>query len=189
MDLKPIYQQCNDHLKETDKKRDQLLVFFGVVIGIYFTHLSKVTDLAFELSIIISLVGVLLASVLIHYRKWHINYVNAAIVIQKLMFKDVANLRQDELDELWFNSIKPPQIKKFLWSTESLIFNTYLVISFPIVHITIKNIILTDFLKTNWGFGITLLVYLIFFNWKSYQTICKSREEGSKSIWLLRFFD
>jgi hypothetical protein len=78
------YKQVNEHLRESDRKRDVLVgAFIPLVIGI--TAFIKDSDF---FSKFVSLIGIFLVSIpvvicITRYRGWHAEYVNAAIAINK----------------------------------------------------------------------------------------------------------
>lgn len=80
-----MYRQCNEYLRATDSKRDQVLAFYAIVVSLLFGFLGRAampeTHLK-HLSIGLTVFGVVLAVVLLSYRTWHTVYVNSAILLQ-----------------------------------------------------------------------------------------------------------
>jgi len=103
-DLGIIYVQCNEHLRETDRKRDQILVFFATVTGLYISNYDKLSSIVkipdIILGLIVGLIGFALSLILIEYRLWHLKYALASIVLQKLMFYDTKKLSREIVNKM-----------------------------------------------------------------------------------------
>lgn len=196
--LDEIYKQCHEHLKETDKKRDQILGFFAIVVGIFFSSLDKLGEVKDIFSVILSIFGVLLAIILIHYRKWHTIYVNSAIVLQNLILqgKDVTN---QNISEVWqtliiggdyqksnYKDIIKSTIQSTLLSVEFLVFNAFLVASFLPIYIVLNKWTCLSSLKRP---IIALILYLLLFNVISWAILREAKKQCYNSSWLLRFLD
>lgn len=64
-----IFHECNEHLKETDKKRDQVIGFYILLLGLLlfnYDKLGKYRDLTLG---VFSLLGMFIVAVVIQYRK------------------------------------------------------------------------------------------------------------------------
>ena len=92
-----MFAECNAHLKETDKKRDQLLAIFIIAIGLLFANLGKLGDSKTLILSLFSALGVFLIAAVIQYRKWHINYARAAQAVAFFMLEDGKPVR-DRID-------------------------------------------------------------------------------------------
>ena len=75
------YRQCHEHLKETDKKRDQLAGLYAVVVGLVLSNLDKIGQSKLPALVGLGLTGLLVMVATVHYRKWHITYVRCAQVL------------------------------------------------------------------------------------------------------------
>jgi len=188
-----IYRQCHEHLKETDKKRDQILAFYAIIVGIFFGSLDKLKDFKDIFAIVLALLGVLLAIVLIHYRKWHIVYVNSAIALQNLILCN-KDLTDTNIAEVWKKLYKKSKQEKFkvkfkrtILSTEFTIFNIFLVISSPTIYFAIKNkFICWSYLQSLLGFVVVLILYVLILNLIGWRLIIWSGADGHKASWILR---
>lgn len=102
-----IYRECNEHLRASDSKRNQLIAFYGALSGLLFgfgqggssgqlisSCAPKVVYLAF------GIFGIFASLVLVTFRKWHIVYVNTAMVIQYLSLNKIKPNRC-ELKRVW----------------------------------------------------------------------------------------
>jgi hypothetical protein len=73
------YNQCHEHIKETDKKRDQISALYLVVVGLVFANYDKLpAESRLFLLLGLGLVGFFIILTVIQYRKWHIIYVRCA---------------------------------------------------------------------------------------------------------------
>ncbi|MDP2683083.1 MAG: hypothetical protein Q8P28_09850 [Deltaproteobacteria bacterium] len=196
--LDEIYKQCHEHLKETDKKRDQILGFFAAVVVIFFSSLDKLGEVKDIFSVILIIFGVLLAIILIHYRKWHTIYVNSAIVLQNLILQG-NDVIDKNISEVWETLIIKEDykrskktkcivfvLKRTLLNTEFTIFNAFLVISFLPLYILISKWTCLSSLS---GLIIALFLYILLFNLISWVILRESKKQGYKDSWLLRFSD
>jgi TM2 domain-containing membrane protein YozV len=130
-----IYRECNEHLKETDKKRDQLAGVYVVLFGLLLANYDKFSSNHRTLTLgIFSLLGIFVILVIIQYRKWHINYIRAAqavTIFSKLPDKSkerikISNSRVQTEGYMvkWYNWINP------FYSTEAGIFFVLVGIAF-----------------------------------------------------------
>ena len=144
-----IYTECNSHLKETDRKRNQLISVYIILIGLL---ISNYDNLSANKDIILGIfcgIGLLVNVASIHYRKWHIIYARAsqAVALHLLMHDMAPEQRIREIDsrlELsgymcnpwsWLNPFKSTEAAIFL----VLVLATYIPIQLFLVE---KNILL-----------------------------------------------
>lgn len=133
INLDGIYEQCNEHLREQDKKRDQLLAFFGAVMGLVvanITALAKVNYIEFIYPFFI-IAGWLLSDIMINYMKWHSIYNYSAITLQNLMFFKQKNVHQSMINKLYhrISRNKDFNINYYLRKAETKVFNIYTILS------------------------------------------------------------
>ena len=89
-----IYHECNEHLKESDKKRDQVIGFYIVLLGLLLSNYDKLVNYRYLTLGIFGLMGIFLIAVVIQYRKWHISYVRASqavIVFSRIDSNSIQN--------------------------------------------------------------------------------------------------
>lgn len=91
-----MYKQCHDHLRETDKKRDQLLMFYAAVFTAFWGFLEQATIEVVAVAWMLTVVGLCLAVVLVKYRKWHIIYTKSAISLARMSANNDSALTIDE---------------------------------------------------------------------------------------------
>lgn len=93
--LETIYGECNNHLREMDKNRDQLTEFYLALIGVFsaafftiFPHLKKDDNsliiLLFTVGGLLFFIGLIVSRVTIEFRVWHTRYSYTAILLGTL---------------------------------------------------------------------------------------------------------
>lgn len=85
--LREQYIQCNEHLRESDRKRDLLLGLYITITAAYFTLLKDITGSVDSIYVIvgISLFGSCLGVLFTMYRVWHGIYIIMGIIIQSIV--------------------------------------------------------------------------------------------------------
>lgn len=183
-----LYQQCNVHLIEGDKKRDQILVLFMSITGIYIANLDKLNSMNFVniLSLLMVLMGTIFSAVIIKYRKWHIKYALACIVIQRLMFTKDKDINQQYITNILKSVVKELSFKGFLKETETWILNLFLVINS--INIYIFQVSLELNLASVY---ITIIIYFVVTNiiyYRSIKKLCNKKKIDSIDIWIIDLF-
>jgi len=135
-ELSQLYTQCHEHLRHADDKRDQLIGFYAVVIGLLFAGFEKIDEsLKSLVTLAIGLLGFFVVVAVIHYRRWHTIYTSCFATIQHL---DRLAHTPSSADVIaaWDKS-KPPQgfwaqwkLLNPLGGTEAATFAALLVLSF-----------------------------------------------------------
>ena len=71
-----IYTECNNHLREMDKLRDQLISFYLIFVGAFFTVSSakQFNNYLMSLSIFLTVLGIFVSLLITEYRIWHTRY-------------------------------------------------------------------------------------------------------------------
>lgn len=183
-----LYSNCNDHLMETDRKRDQILVLFVSITGLYIGNVNNLRNISgFNvLAICIVFAGIIFAQVVLNYRKWHLKYHLAAIVIQRLMLIDKESINQKMVTKVLRSIVDPVTFKILFSSTESLIYNLYISINFINIYI-----LLTIFNLENLIIALSLIFYFILMNvfyYRSLKKLCDKKNIKSTSIWIINLF-
>jgi hypothetical protein len=160
-----IFHECNEHLKETDKKRDQVIGFYIVLIGLLLSNNEKLGNHPDLILGIFSLLGIFIIAVIIQYRKWHISYVRAsqAVTIYSRInnenFQNRINITKSKISAYgymskWYNWLNP------LRSSEAILFFIIIGASFiPIQLFIIETDITFINLPFKWSIFLNLLTY------------------------------
>lgn len=146
--LEGVYEQCNEHLREQDRKRDQLIGFYGAIIGLLLSNLDKLIEIPslHWIYLLFIFSSWMLGSILINYLKWHSIYNYSAITLQNLMFFKQENITQHMVNQIFYNIsyAKNYNLRYYFKKTETKILNLYLFIScinhYIFVYLVITNI-------------------------------------------------
>jgi hypothetical protein len=199
-----VYKQANSHHVETDKKRDQLLAFYAIVtgafLGSYETLETHTQDL---ITIALVVFSIILVFIFISYRKWHIVYVNTAMVVQSLAISD-KSFTKANISNTWNQLVGAGNYRKantslprsFVSSTilsvEFMIFNAFLVISSPAIYLLFENVLnmqtwpFLGGLNLMGKYFISLAIYLVIANSLSSFIISRELARKHDASWLLR---
>jgi len=183
-----VFKQCNESLRDSDKKRDQLLIVYGALIGLFFNALDKSPMFRDVASLAVGIVGVALTVVLLNYRAWHLRYVNVAKCVLSMWSAGLrpteSSVRgaweiHDRLGNGWNNPLR---------STEAAIFNTFLVLSYLPWQFLIKSVHLIELpvASDTVPFVLNLIGYVVIWNCISLWFI-RRRFVDSEGVWLLTF--
>lgn len=192
-DLQVIYEQCNEHLREGDRKRDQTLAFFTALLGVFIGNSSNILNgfnnrliLLSILHFIFFIAGIFLANVLIEYRLWHLKYTLSGQVLQKLMFMTRNTATKSDIQSILKKTIYRPSRKKLIQTTESMILNIFITVNFINViyfcHIDFSKVKSISFLL------VVYILYMAYFNERNYRSINTFYEhvqQEKASIWIL----
>lgn len=84
-----IYTECNNHLREMDKNRDQLISFYILLVGAFLTVFHYLSDgtlkyLLSPISGLLFILGIILSRTANEFRLWHTRYSYTAILLVAL---------------------------------------------------------------------------------------------------------
>ena len=139
-----IYRECHEHLRHADDKRDTLIGFYGVVIGLLFAAHAKDSGLEKELhlvDLVVALVGLAVCITVIQYRKWHLVYAWSFEILQRLEEKKIS---ASQITEEWPSDEKGRvrtlrRVINPLGGTEAATFAALLVLSFVPWYLVISR--------------------------------------------------
>ncbi|MGL4875406.1 MAG: hypothetical protein ACRC30_12220 [Clostridium sp.] len=178
--LEGIYSECNEHLREQDRKRDQIIGFYGAIIGVIIGSINILVKINY---IYIAYFVFILASwtlgfILINYMKWHTIYNYSAITLQNVMFFKQEKISQKFINRVYRTVLQRSgfSFKKYGGKTESKIFNLYLIVS-SVNHFIFVYLIVVQTKK--WGYiyvlGIVAIIatifYIVYLNYIAYKTL------------------
>ena len=87
--LSVVYEQCNEHMREQPRARDQVVLFYVAICAFYLSSVDFLSDFMFFcLSFAMLVLGLACSFVVIKFRSWIIQYVNSAEVIGKLLINE-----------------------------------------------------------------------------------------------------
>ena len=127
-----LYEECNEHLREQDRKRDQTIAFFVALTGYFVAKESILSDnsSSWILYLLLFVVGIIITFILVRYKTWHEKYVLASISISTVMFSN-HEFSIEEFNKIYIETQNKKHIsfKNVFWSSESLILNVYLLMN------------------------------------------------------------
>jgi hypothetical protein len=189
--LQTIYTECNNHLREIDKNRDQFIAFYlGLVSALLVlinTKSFSCTELIIPASFIVTLLGVILLPCVTEFRLWHFRYFHTAHLFVKLskgkkdeFIQIEKNARDRTYKDLCINPYKPiicflkpicsKDLMKWIFhrynkGTQFYIYQAALLIAALPCYLLVENILPISNLLYPYVLGTTLLViYLLMGN-------------------------
>jgi hypothetical protein len=113
------YRQCNEHLRESDRKRDIALGFYATLsLALYgfAGGISAANTLLLSGIIGLTVLGIFLGFLFTLYRGWHGVYVIQAIALQEMIHKDRSNIDAEFVRkiDLRFNYVISVELFTFL---------------------------------------------------------------------------
>lgn len=188
--LDGIYSECNEHLREQDRKRDQIIGFYGAIIGIIIGNIENILKIQhiYIMYTFFVIASWILASILMKYMYWHTIYNYSAITLQNIMFFKQTKIKQRVVNEIFYKLSEDENFnfRKYMEKTESKIINLYLMIS-SMNHFILAYLIAK---QTKISFNILLIIaivvtilYIIIVNYKGYKSlknVFKSNQDYNK---------
>ena len=171
------YEECHEHLREVGRKRDQLLVFYTIVIGAYFSSLDKIDpELKPPFAIAVAVFGIAVSITAVLLRSWHLRYVHTIKLLSDR--KDIElspSFMEDETKKRLGNLGISTRLLTWKWlkryssGVEFFTMNSFLVITFlPIYAIMLEmNLGLLFSRNPYLTFFVDLLIYLLVANFLS----------------------
>jgi len=128
--------QCHEHLRESNRKKDTILGFYisatFIVIGIWgnYSASGKIEDLFWISLIGLVLAGIALGALLTLYRGWHGLYIITSIVLQDLIQKSKNTVDIEIITEVRyrFNSWRSAEFMTYVFLHSFIVMN--LILSF-----------------------------------------------------------
>ena len=185
--------QANENLRATDNKRDQIYYFFIVVLSLYLAFYRNIrnTDksLAIGLNIFLIFLGITIIFAIINYQMWHAIYINTAIVIQKIINRDIKGPIDDGILNELVSETNDFEYRFFArYGTEFFIYNSFLIVNFMLFGLLIYQTFSSDISNTLRTIFIILIfpIYIFFFNLIRNKRLEKARKDFLKMAWILR---
>ena len=183
--LLSIYEQANEHLRASDNKRDQTIAFYLVIIGVLFGAIDKLDKLTTNVAIAIGALGIVIALIVLVLRKWHIVYVNTAIVIQYIV---IHNLEPTEeqiasawqtliVDNTYTTRVNKDSGKTYQpIRTELLTYIAFLLIAFTPFYLV----------SSSWWMYLVHIAYILVMVVISNSLLKRELADGYQGSWLLK---
>lgn len=199
--LSEVYQQCNEHLREGDRKRDQIVFIFASLIGVLIGGIEQIIKLfPMQYKSIISISvfsiafigGSILLEVLSSYRMWHLKYTLSCQVIQKLMFNRHEPLSSKKISELLNRSMYKPELRKVLRTTETLMLNIFIILNYISLVIIIFQILGQHIYSAISVIAIGFILYIVIMNYRFYRELkifYDKVKDKKATIWILDLID
>lgn len=177
------YNQCNDNLRDTDRKRDVMLGFYAAFSAALYGFAAKPeTQNLFSLGLVFLVIfGIGLGLLFTIYRAWHNVYVLQAIVLQRLAHEE-EGMSISELvksADFKFNNFLATELLMFFLLQAVLLMNiiaTFIVLeSFPAQCIAFILFVC---------FVVEFLVHFGVMMW--FDGLKKHKKLGTKYLWILQ---
>ena len=95
-----LCEQIHEHLRETQRKRDQTVAFYVALLAGLFAGWNELEVRRAGALLGAFVIGVVSLWILLRYRHWHIRYLNAATVFQHLRARG-GDYDLQQLEQLW----------------------------------------------------------------------------------------
>jgi len=84
--LLTMYRECNEHLRHTDSKRDQLLMFYAAIVALFFNARKELNDQLWMPALVaLILFGLFIFGACVWYWRWHFIYNKTVFVLRSLI--------------------------------------------------------------------------------------------------------
>jgi len=181
--------QANENLRATDNKRDQVYYFFIVILGLYLAFYRNIEgvdkSLVIGSNVFLIFLGTMIIFVIINYQMWHVIYVNTAIVIQKIINRDIKGPIDDSILNELVSETKDFEYEFFArHDTEFFIYNSFLIVNFMLIGLLIYQTVGSDITHTWWI--IFIIVYICSFNLICNKKLKKAKKDFLKMAWILK---
>jgi hypothetical protein len=198
--LTTIYVECNNHLREMDKLRDQLISFYLIVVGAFLAIVKTnlLDDFVKPTSLLLSAFGIIITFAIIEFRIWHTRYSYTAQLLVALSRENKADHQKTEEDErrrshdelhvnpvrkirlmtldwLWNRYIKGTEFWTFTASLTITLFPLYLLLNYYFHELNIQFPVLY-----------CILIYFLVFQLYAAQKTYRSFAECPWAKWLLQ---
>lgn len=186
------YREANEHLRASDNKRDKAIATYLIlVVGFFGLFFDKdfPKELVFPVGFTLGVLGIVISLLITSYRKWHTIYVNTAIVVQHLAYKE-SLLTEKEIQDTWAKAIGNSDNHasktlgnyiRYYKGVEGLTSFFFFVISFLPFYSTIAD-------KQNLPYmWIDHVLYVFLMTILAARILDHELSRGHRNSWLLRF--
>ncbi|MEE7531554.1 hypothetical protein AAFL31_02445 [Klebsiella huaxiensis] len=197
--LLSVYERCNEHLKEQSTKRDQTIAFYLVVISFYFGSYSAMSKLLVSpyspvfFNVVICLISGMTIRTLSGLRSWHLQYANSALVLNKVISKNIFELNEinREINSFFTEKNKKYNetkiVKMFSGVENRVILGMTLISGFPVVMLVKEFMSVFKISNKEIIVLFEVVFYLAYVVYYFYNTIKIIRESANQTTWIVNF--
>lgn len=197
--LLSVYERCNEHLKEQSTKRDQTIAFYLVVISFYFGSYSAMSKLLVSpyspvfFNVVICLISGMTIRTLSGLRSWHLQYANSALVLNKVISKNIFELSEinKEINSFFTEKSKKYNetkiVKMFSGVENRVILGMTLISGFPVVMLVKEFMSVFKISNKEIIVLFEVVFYLAYVVYYFYNTIKIIRESANQTTWIVNF--
>ncbi|MDM4206797.1 hypothetical protein SB6411_04047 [Klebsiella spallanzanii] len=197
--LLSVYERCNEHLKEQSTKRDQTIAFYLVVISFYFGSYSAMSKLLVSpyspvfFNVVICLISGMTIRTLSGLRSWHLQYANSALVLNKVISKNIFELNEinKEINSFFTEKSKKYNetkiVKMFSGVENRVILGMTLISGFPVVMLVKEFMSVFKISNKEIIVLFEVVFYLAYVVYYFYNTIKIIRESANQTTWIVNF--
>ena len=199
--LEILLNQTNEHLRETDRKKNQTYYFFLVLTGLYFSLYTRLSEswMIIVVTFVLAIIGIVMNLVIIYYQMWHSIYVNTAIILQKIMckYKECSKLNVEEIRSLINKHID--NYPFYGHGTEFYFYNSFLLVTSSLFGLFMYNMY-SYFIASNKKLTntdclvliviiIVVMFYIYIFNYIRKIKLERAKNEFLDKSWILKFIE
>ena len=197
--LLSVYERCTEHLKEQSTKRDQTIAFYLVVISFYFGSYSAMSKLLVSpyspvfFNVVICLISGMTIRTLSGLRSWHLQYANSALVLNKVISKNIFELNEinKEINSFFTEKSKKYNetkiVKMFSGVENRVILGMTLISGFPVVMLVKEFMSVFKISNKEIIVLFEVVFYLAYVVYYFYNTIKIIRESANQTTWIVNF--
>lgn len=185
-----LFIQTNENLRATDSKRDRIFYLFVVIFGLYLSfYKDMVTEPLLRMlsNIFIIIFGFAIIFVIINYQIWHFVYVSTAIVLQKIINRNISNPISKEIIMELFCEEDTKSAFFSRYGSSFFIYNSILIINFMLFILLICQLI-ANIGTIRWILTLSsfFVIYIYVFNLAYKKKIENAKDNFIKISWILK---
>lgn len=182
--------QANENLRATDSKRDRIFYLFVVIFGLYLTFYKDMMmePLLLMLSnIFLIIFGFTIIFVIINYQIWHFVYISTAIVLQKIINRNISNPISKEIITELFCEEDTKSAFFSRYGASFFIYNSILIINFMLFILLIFQLI-ANIGTIRWILTLSFffIIYIYVLNLAYKKKIENAKDNFIKISWILK---
>lgn len=124
--LEMIYNEMHMHMRDAYKRRDQMIMFYILLLSALFAGWDKVSNIKLECLTALFVFGFCLIFLLIQYRRWHIKYNNSITLYQYLIYSNLTAINLKICEDNWNRLNEKRSLLKLINPVNSIESTTYI---------------------------------------------------------------